>query len=474
MTNNAVHGIKLLFKKPSNLCEDLFLMGKLFGTDGIRGVANEYPMTPEMAVNIGKSVALKFKKERGYSSIIIGRDTRLSGNMIEYGLVSGICAMGIDALLADVIPTPGVAFLTSSLKANAGIVVSASHNPFYDNGIKLFNSDGYKLSDKEEVEIEYLVFDNNQLSDNMSSKNIGSVRVIDNALARYSNFLKSTLSNKFSFKGIKIVIDCSNGATFKIAPALFSDLGAEVIPINISPDGTNINENCGSEYTESLVKKVLGIKADIGIAFDGDGDRLIAVDENGNILSGDKILAISATIMKEKGMLANNHVVSTVMSNMGLVSLFKEKGINHTMSQVGDRYVMRQMIESGSVLGGEDSGHIIFSDYQTTGDGILTALQLIQFMMEESKSLSELGKIMTVYPQVLMNINVSRKPDINDVPELADAVKHVENILREKGRVLVRYSGTQPLCRVMVEGHSPGETEKLCRFLADKVKEYIG
>ena len=449
-------------------------MGKLFGTDGIRGIANEYPMTPEMAVKIGKSVALKSKKEGGYSSIIIGRDTRLSGNMIEYGLVSGICAMGIDALLADVIPTPGVAFLTSSLKANAGIVVSASHNPFYDNGIKLFNSAGYKLSDKEETEIENIIFDNNQLSNNISSNNIGYVHVIDNALTRYSNFLKSTLSNKLSFKGIKIVIDCSNGATYKIAPTLFADLGADVEPINITPDGKNINENCGSEHTESLVKKVLEIKADIGIAFDGDGDRLIAVDENGNILSGDKILAISATIMKEKGLLANNHVVSTVMSNMGLVSLFKEKGINHTMSQVGDRYVMRQMIESGSVLGGEDSGHIIFLNYQTTGDGILTALKLIQFMMEESKPLSELGKIMTVYPQVLMNINVSRKPDINDVPELADAVKHVENILGEKGRALVRYSGTQPLCRVMVEGESQGETEKLCRFLADKVKEYIG
>ena len=449
-------------------------MGKLFGTDGIRGIANEYPMTPEMAVKIGKSVALKFKKERGYSSIIIGRDTRLSGNMIEYGLVSGICAMGIDALLADVIPTPGVAFLTSSLKANAGIVVSASHNPFYDNGIKLFNGDGYKLSDKEEAEIEHLIFDNNKLSYNISRNNIGYVRVIDNALIRYSNFLKSTLSNKLSFKGIKIVIDCSNGATYKIAPALFSGFGAEVIPLNISPDGMNINDNCGSEHTEYVIKKVLENKADIGIAFDGDGDRLTAVDANGNILSGDKILAISAIIMKEKGMLANNHVVSTVMSNMGLVSLFKEKGINHTMSQVGDRYVMQEMIKTGAILGGEDSGHIIFSDCQTTGDGILTALKLIQFMMEESKSLSELGKIMTVYPQVLMNIDVSHKPDINDVQELADAVKHVENILGKKGRVLIRYSGTQPLCRVMVEGQSLGETEKLCGFLADKVKEYIG
>jgi len=449
-------------------------MGELFGTDGIRGIANEYPMTSEMAVKIGKSVALKSKKKGGDSLIIIGRDTRLSGNMIEYALVSGICAMGVNVSLANVIPTPGVALLASSLKANLGIVVSASHNPFYDNGIKLFNSDGYKLSDKEETEIENIVFDNNRLSNNISSNNIGNVSVIDNASTRYSNFLKSTLSNNLSFKGIKIAIDCSNGATFKIAPALFADLGADVQPINITPDGKNINENCGSEHTESLVKKVLGIKADIGIAFDGDGDRLVAIDENGNILSGDKILAISAIIMKAKGMLANNHVVSTVMSNMGLVSLFKEKGIKHTMSQVGDRYVMQEMIKTGAILGGEDSGHIIFSDCQTTGDGILTALKLIQFMKEESKPLSELGKIMTVYPQVLMNINVSRKPDINDIQELADAVKHVENILGEKGRVLIRYSGTQPLCRVMVEGQSLGETEKLCGLLADKVKEYVG
>ena len=449
-------------------------MDKLFGTDGIRGIANEYPMTPEIALKIGKSVALKFKEAIGYSSIIIGRDTRISGNMIEYALVSGICAIGIDALVADIIPTPGVAFLTSYLKANAGIMVSASHNPFYDNGIKLFNGDGYKLSDERESEIENLIFDNSRLSNQISSSDIGSVHLIDDALSLYTNFLKNTLPDKFSFEGIKIVMDCSNGATYKIAPNLFTDLGAEIEVLNNTPTGRNINDNCGSEHTESIVKKVLEKKADIGIAFDGDGDRLIAVDENGSILSGDKILAISAIIMKKKGLLSNNHVVSTVMSNMGLVSLFKSKGINHTMSQVGDRYVMQEMMKTGAVLGGENSGHIIFSDYQTTGDGILTALKLIQFMMEESQPLAELAKIMTVYPQTLLNINVSRKPDIKDVPELTDAIKNAENILREKGRVLVRYSGTQPLCRVMVEGESRSETEKLCLFLADKVREYIG
>jgi phosphoglucosamine mutase len=269
-------------------------------------------------------------------------------------------------------------------------------------------------------------------------------------------------------------MDCSNGATYKIAPALFADLGAEVEALNITPNGRNINENCGSEHIGSLVNKLLETKADIGIAFDGDGDRLIAVDEIGNVLSGDKILAICATTMKKKGLLRNNHVVSTVMSNMGLGSLFKEKGINHTISKVGDRYVMLEMKKTGAVLGGEDSGHIIFSDYQTTGDGILTALKLIQCMKDESKLLSDLGNILTVYPQVLMNITVSRKPDIKDVQELSDAIDHVKKILGEKGRVLLRYSGTQPLCRVMVEGQSQTDTEKMCKFLADKVKEYIG
>ena len=449
-------------------------MGKLFGTDGIRGVANEYPMTPEMAVKIGKSVVYAFKKEASDPLFIMGRDTRQSGNMLEYALTSGICSAGGYVLLTGVLPTPGIAFLSKNLNANAGIVVSASHNPFFDNGIKLFDKNGYKLSDEAEDEIEDLVLNNNMLSECKVTVNIGTVSVLNDATKRYSDFLKNSLPGGFTLNGLKIVMDCSNGATYKVAPELLSDLGADIYILYNLPDGKNINENCGSEHIESLINKVLENKADIGIAFDGDGDRLIAVDENGKILSGDKILAISATIMKKNGQLTNNHVVSTVMSNMGLVSLFKEKSINHTMSQVGDRYVMQQMIKTGSVLGGEDSGHIIFSDHQTTGDGILTALKLIQFMKEESKPLSELNKIMTVYPQILINIHVSHKPKIDDVPELADAVRHVENILSEKGRVLVRYSGTQSICRVMVEGPDMEETERLCQQIADKVRKTIG
>ncbi|MBA3037915.1 MAG: phosphoglucosamine mutase, partial [Desulfobacterium sp.] len=255
---------------------------------------------------------------------------------------------------------------------------------------------------------------------------------------------------------------------------LFSDFGADVKLLNVNPDGKNINDNCGSEHIEYLAQKVIELKADIGIAFDGDGDRLTAVDENGNTLSGDKILAIIAIMMKKNNILSNNHIVSTVMSNMGLVELFKEKGINHTMSQVGDRYVMQEMIRAGSVLGGEDSGHIIFLNHQTTGDGILTALKLIEFMKDASLSLSELGKIMKVFPQVLINVNVSKKPDINKIPQINDAINYVENILGEKGRVLIRYSGTQSICRVMVEGPSQDETDRLCSFLADKVKECLG
>jgi len=449
-------------------------MGKLFGTDGIRGVANEYPITPEMAVKIGKSVAYAFKEKAATQIFIIGKDTRQSGSMLEYALASGICSAGANVLLAGILPTPGIAYLSRTLKASAGIVVSASHNPFFDNGIKLFDKNGYKLTDEAEDEIEDIVLNNNMLLASKLANNIGSVSVLNDSAKRYSDFLKSSLPKGFTLNGIKIVIDCSNGATYKIAPELLSDLGADITVLYNTPDGKNINEKCGSEHTGPMINKVLKNKADIGIAFDGDGDRLIAVDENGKILSGDKILAISAIIMKNNKQLSNNNVVSTVMSNMGLVSLFKEKGINHTMTQVGDRYVMQEMIKTGSVLGGEDSGHIIFSNFQTTGDGILTALKLIQFMKEESKPLSKLNKFMTVYPQMLINIHVSHKPEINDVPEIADAVKYVENILKEKGRVLVRYSGTQPICRVMVEGPDKEKTERFCQYIADKVRNNIG
>jgi len=449
-------------------------MGKLFGTDGIRGLANEYPMTSEMAMKVGRAVAYFFGRKKGNrSKIIIGKDTRISGYMLEYALVSGVCSMGADACLAGVLPTPGIAYITASTDADAGIVISASHNPFYDNGIKIFNRDGFKLSDEKEAEIESILLGDEISSISRNVRMAGGVYRIDDAGQNYIDFLLSKVQENFC-QGMRIVIDCSNGATYKVAPELFFRLGAEVETLFNDPDGKNINENCGSEDTSELRKIVLEKRADIGLAFDGDGDRLIAVDEKGNIITGDKILAICAKIMKKKDQLKNNTVVSTVMSNMGLGIALEDMGIKNIKAKVGDRYVLASMIHSGAVLGGEDSGHMIFLDHQTTGDGILTALKLLEALKDESKPLSELSKIMDVFPQVLINVEVKNKPDILSIPKINETIKAVEKNLAEKGRVLVRYSGTQPLCRVMVEGPTLKLTEKYCQEIADKVKEHIG
>jgi len=449
-------------------------MGKLFGTDGIRGVANQYPMTPEMSVTIGRAVAAIFKGDDKQSKIVIGKDTRISGDMLEYALISGVCSMGVDAYLTGILPTPGVAFITSSTGANAGIVISASHNPYYDNGIKIFKGKGYKLLDEEESQIEKLIFDKSIASTLKSVRDTGRVYKISDAGSAYGNFLKQTLSENLYFKDIKIVMDCSNGATFEVAPAIFTELGAKVTTLYVTPDGKNINDNCGSQHPENLKKAVVKNGAHIGLAFDGDGDRLIAVDEKGIVATGDQILAVCAKFMKKKGLLKGNRVVSTVMSNMGLGQALKKMGIKHMTTAVGDRYVMEKMVSSGAILGGEDSGHMIFLNYHTTGDGILSALRLIEAMKEESKPLSELCKIMTVFPQVLINVDVARKPDLKNVPVIKDAIKSVETGLGKKGRVVVRYSGTQPICRIMVEGPTIDETRKYCRQLADIVKETLG
>lgn len=449
-------------------------MSKLFGTDGIRGMANEYPIIPEMAVNIGRAVSYFFSRNQDIPEIIIGKDTRISGYMLEYALASGICSTGVNVCLAGIIPTPGLAFMTSSTDAAAGIVISASHNPYYDNGIKIFKGNGFKLSDKEEAEIEQLILNNKTVAISKNIHETGSVYNIDDSVQRYSSFLKSTIKQSDCCEGLKIVIDCSNGATYRIAPELFSDIGADVIPFFVQPDGKNINENCGSQHPEILSKYVVDKGADIGLAFDGDGDRLIAVDEKGNILTGDQTLAVCAGSLKQKRMLKNNIVVSTVMSNIGLGLALKNMGMEHIVSDVGDRYVMEKMISSNASIGGEESGHTIFSDYQTTGDGILTALILIESMKWASKPLSELGKIMTVFPQVLINVEVTRKPDIESIPKIKDAIRSIESSLGEKGRALVRYSGTQPLCRIMVEAEDMEQAESYCRQLADIVHEKIG
>jgi phosphoglucosamine mutase len=446
-------------------------MGRLFGTDGIRGVANEYPLTAEAVFGIGRAVASFFGDSAIAAKIIIGKDTRESGDMIEDALASGICSVGADACLAGILPTPAVAYLVSSTHAAAGIVISASHNPFYDNGIKIFNADGYKLSDAKEDEIERLLSADHMDPTPGSS---GNIETLKDAPDRYLAFLKNTLPRARPFEDMKIVLDCSNGATYAVAPRLFQDLGAQVEALHSHPDGKNINAACGSEHPETLIDAVLRQEADIGLAFDGDGDRLVAVDEKGLVISGDRTLAICARSLKHKGLLKNNLVVSTVMSNLGLRLALKDLGINHLMAQVGDRYVLQEMNANGAVIGGEDSGHMIFLDQHTTGDGMLTAIRLIQTMCEENRPLSELSRVMKVFPQVLLNIDVRKKPAIEDVPQVMAAIRSVEDCLGEKGRVLVRYSGTQPLCRVMVEGPEEDETRRYCQQIADVVKATLG
>lgn len=448
-------------------------MEKLFGTDGIRGMANVHPMTAEMAMKVGRALACISKKEGHIPRIIIGRDTRLSGDMFESAIVSGICSMGVNAISVGVIPTPGIAFLTNSMRADAGVVISASHNPLQDNGIKIFNSEGFKLADEKETLIEEMIFFNNMHKLHPSPRDLGKLSRLDDAVGRYIVFLKHAFPKELNPEGMKVVLDCANGATYRVAPATFLELGLQVTTLFDQPDGRNINANCGSQHPETLAQEVLRQKADVGFAFDGDGDRLIAVDEKGNVLTGDQILAICAAVLKKEGMLANNFVVRTVMSNMGLSVAFQKLGIDSVFANVGDRFVLEEMLGCGAIIGGEDSGHLIFLQHHTTGDGLITALQLLAAMKKEGKPLSELARVMTVFPQLLINLDVKRKPDIETIPEIMAAVKQVEEKLGDKGRVLVRYSGTQNMCRVMVEGPTRKETETYCRQIADVVEKML-
>ncbi|MGD2272683.1 MAG: phosphoglucosamine mutase, partial [Desulfobacterales bacterium] len=376
--------------------------------------------------------------------------------------------------LAGVLPTSAIAYLTRSLNAAAGVMISASHNPFYDNGIKVFGPDGFKLSDEQEADIERIIKDQRQIATGSSRRETGRIHRINDARQRYCNFLKSTLPQNFSLSGMKMVLDCSNGATYSVAPQLFSDLDAEIEALFAQPDGKNINKNCGSLHPESLAARVTENAADLGLAFDGDGDRLIAIDEKGSRVSGDQILALCAKVLKQTGKLSNNCVVSTVMSNFGLGQALKNLNIRHIVTEVGDRCVARAMVDHGAAVGGEDSGHMIFLDRHTTGDGLLTALILIESMQIDSKPLSELKNIFTPSPQVLINVDVRSKPDIASIPEIVNTIQSVEDRLKGKGRVLVRYSGTQPKCRIMVEGPSEKETRAYCRQIADIVEEKIG
>jgi phosphoglucosamine mutase len=449
-------------------------MPKLFGTDGIRGEANQYPMDGALAFSVGQALAYLLRKRNPEPNVVLGRDTRISGPMLESALAAGIMSMGATPLLVGILPTPGIAFMTRSDHADAGIVISASHNPYQDNGIKIFSGDGFKLSDSDEEAIEGLILDKDLKNKCPSAGNLGRPSVLGDAERRYLDFLKSTFPRDLSMQSMKIVLDAANGATHRVAPDVFNGMGARVHVIHDHPDGTNINDHCGSQHTQDLQKEVVAKGADLGLAFDGDGDRLIAVDGKGQRLTGDHILVICAKVMKDLGSLKNNLLVTTVMSNLGLRMACKKYGFNHRATKVGDRYVLEEMRRLGGILGGEDSGHIIFLDHHTTGDGILAALQLIDAMLRTKKPLSELAGWMDVYPQKLINVKVKSKPEISTVPEIAEVITQAENDLGEQGRVLVRYSGTENLCRVMVEGPTEEITQKYCSKIAESVKRILG
>jgi len=449
-------------------------MGKLFGTDGIRGEANRYPMNAEIAFALGQAVVYILRKDHAHPRVVIGKDTRISGYMLESSLEAGVTSMGGNPYLLGVLPTPGIAFVTQSMRADAGIVISASHNPYQDNGIKIFSGSGFKLSDAQEDAIEELMLSNTLHGLVAPVKDMGQAFRMWDVHGRYIVFLKHSFPRDASIEGMKIVLDTANGATYKVATEVFWELGADVDVIHNTPNGVNINDKCGSQHTQDLRKKVVESGAAIGFAFDGDGDRLIAVDEKGREITGDQILIICARMLKEQGKLKNDLLVSTVMSNLGLRVACRKYGFRHHAAKVGDRYVLEDMMKLGSVIGGEDSGHIIFLDHHTTGDGILTALQLLAAMIRTGKPLSELAKTMDTYPQKLINVDVKSKPDIKTVPQIVAAIDRIEKELREDGRVLVRYSGTQDMCRVMVEGPSEAVTEKYCREIADIVKKVLG
>lgn len=450
-------------------------MKKLFGTDGVRGVANVYPMTIEMAMQLGRAAAYIFKStNKRRHRIVIGKDTRLSGYMLENALVAGICSMGVDVLLVGPLPTPGIANITSSMRADAGVVISASHNAFQDNGIKFFSPDGFKLPDEIELKIERLIETNKIDSLRPTATEVGKAFRIDDAAGRYIVYLKNTFPQDMDLSGLKIVLDCANGAAYKVAPAVFEELGAEVIPLGVKPNGTNINAGCGSLHPEVISEAVKQHRADIGIALDGDADRVIVCDEFGNEVDGDHIMAICATDMIKRNVLNQKTLVATVMSNMGLDIAVRKAGGKIVKTSVGDRYVVEEMRNSGYNLGGEQSGHMIFLDYNTTGDGILSALQLLAVMRREGKQLSELAEVMIPLPQVLVNTRVCEKKDIMTIEPVAKAIRDVESKLGNEGRVLIRYSGTEPLLRVMLEGQDKYEITSWANEIADLVKLHIG
>ncbi len=447
---------------------------RIFGTDGVRGVANVHPMTTEVAMQLGRAAAHVFKDGDRRHRLVIGKDTRLSGYMIETALVSGICSMGVDVLLVGPLPTPGISFITASMRADAGVVISASHNPYQDNGIKFFNRDGFKLPDELEIRIEDLINSGEIDSLRPIADEVGKAFRVDDAVGRYIVFLKNTFPRELDLQGLKIVLDCANGAAYKVAPSVLEELGAEVITLGVNPDGKNINAGCGSLYPEVMAAAVREHGADLGIALDGDADRVIFVDERGDLVDGDSVMAICATRMLAAGTLKKQTLVATVMSNMGLEIAIKKAGGVMVRTAVGDRYVVEEMRRGGYNLGGEQSGHMIFLDHNTTGDGILSALQVLEVIQRTGKRLSELAQVMEALPQVLLNVRVKQRTDLSTIPEVSKVIADVEEKLAEQGRVLIRYSGTEPLLRIMLEGVDQAQIEKLAAEIAAAVAMSIG
>jgi phosphoglucosamine mutase len=440
---------------------------RLFGTDGVRGTANIEPMTSETALRLGRALAHVSKRLSHRHKILIGKDTRLSGYMLETAMASGICSAGVDVLLVGPVPTPGIAFRTRSLRADAGVVISASHNPFQDNGIKLFSRTGYKLPDDVEAEIEALVLGDSIDALRPTREEIGKAYRIDDAVGRYNVFAKNTFPRHLTLDDLTVAIDCAHGAAYKVAPEVLEELGARVISRGVEPDGHNINRDAGALHPEQLQALVRTTGAQVGIALDGDADRAILVDEQGEVVDGDEVMALLATQLRERDELREGTLVATVMSNLGLHVAMRDRGINVVTTPVGDRYVVEEMLRGGFNLGGEQSGHVVFLDHNTTGDGLITALAVLALMMETGRPLSELRRVMTRFPQVLVNLRVRSKPELETLPAVAKAIRHAEGELGDRGRVLVRYSGTEPLLRVMVEG----EREPVIARLADDILE---
>ena len=442
---------------------------KLFGTDGIRGIANVPPMTIETALRLGRAVARLYHRPGHRGRIIIGKDTRLSGYMFEQAMAAGICSMGADVMLCGPLPTPGIAFLTSSMRADAGVVISASHNPYYDNGIKIFAADGFKLPDATEARLEELMEQGEDLQPLPAPDEIGRAQRIDDAKGRYIVFLKHSFPRRLSLDGLKIVVDCAHGAAYRVAPNVLAELGASVTSLSVAPDGKNINDHCGALHPESMCKAVVEQGAHVGIALDGDADRVIFADERGQIVNGDAIMALCARRLLSRGELRKNTLVATVMSNLGLERAMADMGGQLLRTAVGDRYVVEAMRQHDLNLGGEQSGHLVFLDHMTTGDGIIAALQVLAILLEENKPLSELASLMKQYPQVLLSVNVARRLPLAELTTVRSLISRIESDLGSDGRVLVRYSGTEPKARVMIEGPDSSLINRYAQEIASEL-----